>query len=174
MLAEPILASLLAWWLLGESVGSLVLAGGALVAAGILLVSVWGRAGSGAEVRVAVAVLRAGGRVFVQRRLEDGPLDGLLEFPGGKVETGETPREAVLRELAEETGLRVEADRCRLLHEEKFRYPDRRLRLFFYSIELEKAPELAAGSWEPLEGLDAERFPEANRRVVEGLSRDYS
>ncbi len=50
VLAEPILASLLAYWLLGESLGGLVLAGGGLVATGILMVSIWGKGSSGPRV----------------------------------------------------------------------------------------------------------------------------
>ncbi len=174
VLSEPILASLLAWWLLGESPANLVLVGGGLVAAGILIVSLWGRAERAAEASVAVGILRAGGRVFVQRRREPGPLDGLLEFPGGKIETEETPLAAVLREVREETGLEVEAARCRLLLEQPFRYPDRRVRLFFFSIDLDHQPELAGGSWERAARLDPSRFPAANRRVIEMLKGSAS
>jgi A/G-specific adenine glycosylase len=57
--------------------------------------------------RVAVGVLWRGGRVLVQQRPEGGMLAGLWEFPGGKVEPGETPEQAVVREFREETGLAV-------------------------------------------------------------------
>ena len=56
---------------------------------------------------VAAAVLDGGGRVLVQRRPEGRPLAGLWEFPGGKVEPGETPEAALARELDEELGLAV-------------------------------------------------------------------
>ena len=54
---------------------------------------------------VAVALVDADGRVLVQRRPEGKPLAGLWEFPGGKVEPGETPEAALIRELAEELGI---------------------------------------------------------------------
>jgi A/G-specific adenine glycosylase len=57
--------------------------------------------------RVAVGVLWRNGRVLVQQRPEGGMLAGLWEFPGGKVEPGETPEQAVVREFREETGLSV-------------------------------------------------------------------
>ncbi len=57
--------------------------------------------------RVAVGVLWRNGRVLVQKRPEGGMLAGLWEFPGGKVEPGETPAAAVVREFREETGLGV-------------------------------------------------------------------
>lgn len=46
-------------------------------------------------------------QVLVTRRPEDTVLGGSWEFPGGKVEPGETPANAVVRELAEEVGLQV-------------------------------------------------------------------
>jgi 8-oxo-dGTP diphosphatase len=54
---------------------------------------------------VAAALVDADGRVLVQRRPEGKPMAGLWEFPGGKVEPGETPEAALIRELAEELGI---------------------------------------------------------------------
>ncbi|WP_419825713.1 (deoxy)nucleoside triphosphate pyrophosphohydrolase [Sphingomonas sp.] len=56
----------------------------------------------------AAALVDADGRMLVQQR-RDGALAGLWEFPGGKIEVGETPTEALIRELAEELGIGVEA-----------------------------------------------------------------
>jgi 8-oxo-dGTP diphosphatase len=52
---------------------------------------------------VSIAVLRAGSVLLVKRRR--APYAGLWSFPGGKTEPNEKPREAVLRELKEETGI---------------------------------------------------------------------
>lgn len=49
------------------------------------------------------------GRVLVCRRPEGKALAGLWEFPGGKLETGETPEAALIRELREELGIEVSA-----------------------------------------------------------------
>lgn len=59
------------------------------------------------HVRAAVVVLRDRAHWLVQRRPLSGLLGGLWEFPGGKVEVGERPRDAAVRELREETGLRA-------------------------------------------------------------------
>nr|WP_188071965.1 (deoxy)nucleoside triphosphate pyrophosphohydrolase [Sphingobium jiangsuense] len=53
----------------------------------------------------AAALVDADGRILVQQRPEGKPMAGLWEFPGGKVEPGETPEEALIRELKEELGI---------------------------------------------------------------------
>ncbi|SMH54899.1 (deoxy)nucleoside triphosphate pyrophosphohydrolase [Mesorhizobium australicum] len=53
----------------------------------------------------ACALVDADGRVLITERPPGKQLAGLWEFPGGKVETGETPEETVVRELAEELGI---------------------------------------------------------------------
>jgi A/G-specific adenine glycosylase len=59
-------------------------------------------------VTIVTGVLRQGGAVFVQKRLEGSVWGGLWEFPGGRLEPGETPEEGVIREFMEETGFAVE------------------------------------------------------------------
>lgn len=53
----------------------------------------------------AVALIDADGRVLLSQRPEGKSLAGLWEFPGGKVEPGETPETALIRELQEELGI---------------------------------------------------------------------
>ena len=65
--------------------------------------------GSGVMLVVACALVDADGRVLLARRPEGKPMAGLWEFPGGKVHLGETPEAALIRELAEELGIGVEA-----------------------------------------------------------------
>ncbi|WP_412059014.1 8-oxo-dGTP diphosphatase MutT [Bartonella sp. DGB2] len=58
---------------------------------------------------VACALLDTQGRVLLNQRPEGKSLAGLWEFPGGKVEAGETPEMALVRELVEELGIEVAA-----------------------------------------------------------------
>ncbi len=57
---------------------------------------------------VAVALIDAQGRILLARRPEGKKMAGMWEFPGGKVETGETPEDALARELREELGVEVD------------------------------------------------------------------
>jgi 8-oxo-dGTP diphosphatase len=58
---------------------------------------------------VAVALVDADGRVMIAQRPEGKQLAGLWEFPGGKLEPGEGPEDALIRELREELGIEVKA-----------------------------------------------------------------
>ena len=56
---------------------------------------------------VAAALADGSGRLLLQQRAPDRAMAGLWEFPGGKVEEGETPEAALIRELKEELGIEV-------------------------------------------------------------------
>jgi 8-oxo-dGTP diphosphatase len=56
---------------------------------------------------VAVALVDADGRILLAQRPEGKALAGLWEFPGGKLEAGERPEDALIRELQEELGITV-------------------------------------------------------------------
>ena len=57
---------------------------------------------------VAAALVDTEGRVLLQQRPPGRQMAGLWEFPGGKIDQGETPEAALIRELGEELGIRVE------------------------------------------------------------------
>jgi 8-oxo-dGTP diphosphatase len=57
----------------------------------------------------ACALIDADRRVLIAQRPEGKPMAGLWEFPGGKVEQGETPEETLVRELEEELGIVTQA-----------------------------------------------------------------
>ena len=80
----------------------------------------------------AAALVDADGRVLLQQRAAGRQMAGLWEFPGGKVEPGETPEEALIRELREELG--IETDQACIAPAAFASAPlgDRRLLLLLY------------------------------------------
>jgi 8-oxo-dGTP diphosphatase len=72
----------------------------------------------------ACVLLDCEGKVLIAKRPPGCPLAGLWEFPGGKVEAGESPEHALSRELAEELGIEIAADDLAPLTFASHAYPD--------------------------------------------------
>ncbi|HVF63760.1 MAG TPA: Nudix family hydrolase [Casimicrobiaceae bacterium] len=86
-----------------------------------------------AVVRVAAAVLlRADGRVLLAQRLPGTPYAGWWEFPGGKLEPGESPRHALERELGEELGIALKRASPWLV--QRYVYPHAEVELNFFRV----------------------------------------
>ena len=83
---------------------------------------------------VAALVSDEAGRVLLTRRRPDQPLPDQWEFPGGKLEPGESPQECLVRELHEEAGILVEPRE--ILEVVFHRYPEKSVLLLFYRCEL--------------------------------------
>ncbi|MBL8905245.1 MAG: 8-oxo-dGTP diphosphatase MutT [Rhizobiales bacterium] len=81
----------------------------------------------------AVALIDADGRVLIARRPEGKAMAGLWEFPGGKVEAGERPETALLRELKEELGINVSEACLAPLTFASHSYPDFHLLMPLYA-----------------------------------------
>jgi 8-oxo-dGTP diphosphatase len=120
-------------------------------------------------VAVAAAVVIRNGCVLLARRPAGAHLEGLWEFPGGKIEPGESPEEAVVRELREELGIDV-VPRARLASIDH-RYPDRRIHLVALLCDGTRDPRRASVRWRwtALSNLDPTEMPEADRPIVERL-----
>jgi len=72
-------------------------------------------------------------RVLISQRPEGKTLAGHWEFPGGKIEAGESPRAALKRELAEELGVEVRS--LRPAFELTYEYPERHVELLVWQVE---------------------------------------
>ena len=82
---------------------------------------------------VAGILLNHRSEVLIAERLGDGPFHGLWEFPGGKIDAGEDPPAALVRELEEELGIRV-VDR-RFFLSLRHDYDDRRVSIEFFLVD---------------------------------------
>ncbi len=115
-------------------------------------------------------------RLLITRRRSGGPHGGLWEFPGGKVEPGETPQDCLGREIREELGI----DLCDIIpymtvdHE----YEPFTITLHTFSCLIAKGePRPIACSdlkWVQVPELLSFSFPEADRAVIDQLLRDFS
>lgn len=87
-----------------------------------------------ATIVVSAAVVWWDGRVLLTRRMTGAHLEGLWEFPGGKVEEGEDPRDALVRECREECAIEVVVGD--ILDVTFHRYPTKDVLLLFYDCRL--------------------------------------
>jgi 8-oxo-dGTP diphosphatase len=81
----------------------------------------------------ACALLNEDGAVLITRRPAGKPLAGLWEFPGGKVDPGETPEDALIRELSEELGIDLARDGLAPLTFASHAYPEFHLVMLVYA-----------------------------------------
>lgn len=121
--------------------------------------------------QIAIAVVEDRGRYLVGRRPAGVALAGLWEFPGGKVQPGETPAEAAARECLEETGLVVEPLEC--LSVVRHAYAHGEVELHFWSCRGTGAPRAdAAFAWRAKDELRTLEFPAANAEIIKRLTEE--
>jgi 8-oxo-dGTP diphosphatase len=111
----------------------------------------------------------------MQMRSEEGPLNGAWEFPGGKVETGESAVEAAIREFKEEVGVEIqEVERVRPLTIVSHEYSDRKVNLNVMTYFKPGFEIKGEGKWQSLklesgELASGDRYPEANQVIHKRL-----
>lgn len=125
--------------------------------------------GQGSVVEVAVGVLiRPDGAVLFGQRLAGKPYAGWWEFPGGKLETGETVTQALARELHEELGIDIAGSSPWVVREHV--YPHAHVRLHFHRVEHwrgePRSKEAQALRWLTPDAIDAAPLLPAAIRVV--------
>ena len=125
------------------------------------------------RVRVVAAVLSRGSRILVTRRPGHAERGGQWEFPGGKVEPGESEPEALVREIREELGCGIAVGP--LVARTSHRYPDLEVELAFYACRLDPGAEptllgAAALAWAGADRLGDYDFCEADRPVLPAIA----
>ncbi|MEH6560839.1 MAG: Nudix family hydrolase [Marinobacter sp.] len=129
------------------------------------------------EVHVAVGVIARGGRVLIARRPDHAHQGGLLEFPGGKVEPGETVQAALAREISEETGLHIPLDSLHPVIGIRHDYGDKRVFLDVWRTDQAQG-EAHGREGQPIDwvspcSLRDEDFPMANRPIIRALKLPF-
>jgi 8-oxo-dGTP diphosphatase len=123
------------------------------------------------KIRVVGAMIEQGGKYLITQRPATATLPNLWEFPGGKVERGETDQAALARELEEEMGIGVEvADR--VIHVEHA-YESYDIDFCVYRCRLVRGPlrhlRVADHRWVRPEELDGYEFPPADEKSIAKL-----
>ncbi len=120
---------------------------------------------------VAVALIIKDQQVLLGLRPPEAHQGGLWEFPGGKLEAGESVEQALYREIKEELSIHIKAAQpfMKIHHD----YGDKKVLLDIYQVtdfcgEV-KGAEGQEIKWQPVKELNVEEFPQANRAIIYAL-----
>ncbi len=126
--------------------------------------------------RVVAVVLAREGRILACSRPSGKPHAGMWEFPGGKIEPGETPEACAAREVREELGAEIEA--IGPVHEMEHDYGSKYVRVMFYAAGLRSGePRGKEGQelrWARADELDSIPFLPADRPFADSVRRIFS
>lgn len=121
-------------------------------------------------VEVAAAIIQKEHKIFATRR-GYGEFEGMWEFPGGKIEPGETPEEALVREIREELETEILIDRC--FTEIDYDYPEFHLHMKCYLCTIKsgdlKLLEHSEAKWLTREALDSVEWLPADVGIIDML-----
>lgn len=113
------------------------------------------------------------GKILIDRRLPQGAMGGLWEFPGGKVEPGETVADCIQREIQEELGIEVEVGDCLITIDHTYTHLRVTLTVHHcrYVTGVPQAIECDEVRWVGLDELENFDFPEANTQIIAALKQ---
>ena len=125
------------------------------------------------QYRIAVGVVFKNGRVLITRRKPSGLLGGLWEFPGGKIQRGESPAAACIREIKEEVNLAIKVDSH--LSRVKHAYTHFKIIMDVFCCSYVSGKIALNGpvdhDWISLQKLDDYPFPKANHKFFDELRK---
>ena len=126
-------------------------------------------------VRVTAAILEKDGKILIAKRdIGDELFAGLWEFPGGKVEEGETPEECMAREIKEELNILVEVGE--LITSNKHKYPHGIFELLAYKVKYISGKIVLNAhneiKWVNIDEMANFEFPPADIPIIKRLQFD--
>lgn len=128
-------------------------------------------------VEVAVGILlNAQNEALIDRRPEGKIYAGYWEFPGGKIEAGETPVEALVREFKEELGIDTSAEQWTFFYDGE-RQGEVAVHFYLARTAIAYQPqslEQQTFCWQHVSQLDASVFPEPNTPVIAALKQSFA
>ena len=128
------------------------------------------------QIHVVGAVITENGLVMCAQRGHDGNLPGLWEFPGGKIEPGESKQAALIREIAEELGCKIEVGREVTTTTHEYEFGEVTLTTFYCRL-VAGTPALTehvAVKWLPPAVLDSVAWAPADIPAVTLIMTDLS
>ena len=127
-------------------------------------------------VHVAVGVIKKNNAIFICKRADEQHQGGLWEFPGGKVEAGESVFVAIKRELIEEVGLTIHSSSQLMVIEHD--YGDKCVKLDVHVVSNFSGEAHGAegqpSEWVAISELENYDFPEANAEIIEKIVARYA
>ncbi len=128
------------------------------------------------HIKMSSGVLRHKGKVFIQKRPENGVWANLWEFPGGRIEKGETPKQALVREFKEETEFDIElVEKIKIIKHSYTRYRVV-LHCFLCSLiscrEIPVLHEAQRYEWVVPAALNEFAFPSPHRQLIRFLFKN--
>jgi A/G-specific adenine glycosylase len=126
------------------------------------------------RITAVVGIIIKDGRILIQRRPDKGLLGGLWEFPGGKVEPGETLTAALAREFEEELGVRPIRPRPLMTVDHSYTRFLVTLHAFTCGLSADPAADPGARRWVKLSALRTYPFPSGSAKIVERIISERS
>lgn len=123
---------------------------------------------------VGCAVIRKDGKILIAQRKADSFLAHHWEFPGGKIEQGETLEACLIREVREELGIEIRP--IRLLQKKEYAYPEKTVLLDFYLCDWVSGDpqkiDCQDFAWVTTQDFERYQFPKGDEEILEKLCQE--